>query len=752
MRRLFSLLACLFVPLAALAQNDPPAVSLSLSKATVAPGEDVKGTITVTFAPGLHAFQNPIDDPNLIPVAIKAGEGTTLKPVAYPKGHMAMFAGTEVPLYSGTVKFPVVVTAPNAPGKATVNLGFYFQQCNDSTCFRPTTINVSADLTVKAEDDPPPIKITTGPGEGLRNPATAPSVTFKLPESQVFVGETFVVTLRLTLPKGTFLFAPPEKASPVFVSGLGGTMVRAIGTPEGSPMTLDGTKGLSYSGDVEVPVTVSAQPKAGSQEVVLHMTFVPWDNKGMLRPQNRQVRFGIEVSDKQAEPIATVSTVDTPADQPQSDAPETEDGVLGFVNNALESGNWALIVPAALLAGLALCLTPCVFPMIPVTVSFFSNQGSKTTGGRFTLGLFYALGIAATYGAVGGISAAAGGFVGELFTKQWFVLALAALLVALALSMFDVYEIRLPSFLQKNLKGRSGPVGALIMGLLMGFAAAPCAGALVGAVAVKVADIASIPTGIGMFGLIGLGMGLPFMVLATASSGAKALPKSGGWLKTTKAVLGLIVLYVAAGYVFQGLGLRPGLATTQIAWVAVFAAFAAYLLFLDKSEPSRAVTTIKGVSLLALGVFAGLAYAQYGDIIRKDALKGLAMDTDSQVSAAGITWIPYNDENFAKAVASGRPIMIDGKADWCLRCREIEHGIFETPEGLKALSGVYLMSIDWSTGTPDAYIDSTTERFDIHGLPHIVFMKPGGKDEFSVKDLKDVEDLKSQLRKAGAEI
>jgi thiol:disulfide interchange protein DsbD len=390
--------------------------------------------------------------------------------------------------------------------------------------------------------------------------------------------------------------------------------------------------------------------------------------------------------------------------------------------------------------------------MIPVTVSFFSNQGSKTTGGRFTLGLFYALGIAATYGAVGGISAAAGGAVGELFTKQWFVLALAALLVALALSMFDVYEIRLPGLIQKNLKGRSGPVGALVMGLLMGFAAAPCAGALVGAVAVKVADIGSVPTGLGMFGLIGLGMGLPFMVLATASSGAKALPKSGGWLKTTKAVLGLIVLYVAAGYVFQGLGLRPDMATTQIAWVAVFGAFAAYLLFFDKSEPSRAVTMIKGVTTLALGALVGLAYAQYGDIIRKDALKGLATDSGSQVSAAGITWIPYNDENFAKAVASGKPIMIDGKADWCLRCREIEHGIFETPEGLKALSGVFLMSIDWSTGTPDAYIDSTTERFDIHGLPHIVFMKPGGKEEFSVKDLKDVEDLKSQLRKAGAEI
>ncbi|HXH60628.1 MAG TPA: cytochrome c biogenesis protein CcdA, partial [Fimbriimonadaceae bacterium] len=469
----------------------------------------------------------------------------------------------------------------------------------------------------------------------------------------------------------------------------------------------------------------------------------------------------VQVTEPQPEATTTTTTAAQTSPPAETGATPASGGsaggLLGFLNNALSSGNWLLIIPAALLAGLALCLTPCVFPMIPVTVSFFSNQGSKTTGGRFSLGFFYMLGIAVTYGAVGGISAAAGGAVGELFTKQWFVLALAALLIALALSMFDLYEIRLPGFIQKNLKGRSGPVGALIMGLLMGFAAAPCAGALVGAVAVKVAEIGSVPTGLGFFGAIGVGMGLPFMVLATVSSGAKALPRSGGWLKTTKAVLGLLVLYIAADYLFQGIGLKPGEASTQIAWILVFAAFLIYLLFLDKSDSTKAVSRIKGVTAVALGVLAGMAYSNFQKIRFDEEYARLLKQqggavADSQVSGDNINWILYNDQNFAKAVASGKPILIDGRADWCKICHELEDRVFKTPEGLIALSNVYLLEIDWSTNVPDAYKDMTKKRFNITGLPHVVFMKPGGKDEFSVGDIKDVAELKSYLRRAGAKI
>ena len=95
--------------------------------------------------------------------------------------------------------------------------------------------------------------------------------------------------------------------------------------------------------------------------------------------------------------------------------------------------------------------------------------------------------------------------------------------------------------------------------------------------------------------------------------------------------------------------------------------------------------------------------------------------------------------------------MIDGKANWCAACLEMEKHVFKSPEGLALLSGVYVMEIDWSTGVNREYEKMTRERFDIHGLPHIVFMKPGGLDEFAVRGIRSADELKQLLVRAGAE-
>lgn len=756
MRRLIPLLALAVLPFVALAQDIAPKVSLKLEKANAKPGEEVKGTVTATFAPGLHGYQNPPTKDYMLAVKVSAGEATSLKSVNYPKGHMEMAGGEEAAVYSDTVNFPVVVIAPSTPGSAKVELAFFYQQCDAQACYMPATIKVNASLTVEG-DTGPVIDVSTtrkAPRE-----ATFQAVPYT---NKIKPGSSYTQVIRANSGRGLFFFAKEGSESAISIKGDG---VETYTPPTGTSRTLGTEKGRAVSSPEDLAIVLRAPDQPGTHEYTLNISYMQADAEGTFTRQSKTLRFSIDVTDNEEEnPVTEPGTRTTPpVDGGTTEPPKrattasNDDGLLGFLNKALEEGNWALIIPAALLVGLALCLTPCVFPMIPVTVTFFSNQGSKSTSGRFSLGLFYALGIAFTYGAVGGISAAAGGAVGELFTKQWFLFALAALMVALALSMFDVYEIRLPGFIQKNLKGRSGPVGALIMGLLMGFAAAPCAGALVGAVAVKVAEIGSIPTGLGMFGLIGIGMGLPFMALATASSGAKALPKSGGWLKTTKAVLGLVVLYIAVDYLFKGLGLSPSEARTQIAWIAVFAAFAIYLLFIDKSDATRAVATIKGVTAVGLGVLGGLAFASYQQIkFDEEYAKLLASQGpaagDSQVVGKTINWIPYNDENFAKAVASGKPIMIDGRADWCTICHEMEARVFHTPEGLVSLSGIYLLEMDWSTNVPNEYIEMTKKRFGIKGLPHVVFMEPGGKNEFSVGNIRDVEELKGYLRKVGAKL
>jgi thiol:disulfide interchange protein len=740
MRTSFLLLLSALVPALALGQDTPPEVYFKTEKATYKAGEDIKGTVTAIFAPGLHGYQNPPSKDYMLAVKVTGGAGTVVKSVSYPKGHMEMAGGEEAAVYSGTVSFPVVIAAPKGTGKQKIDVAFFYQQCDANMCYIPNTIPASAEVTIEAAVVQSPTIDVGEPAVNKPAPSTATVSVSNVPAT-VLPGAKYQIEL-VVQTKGKLTLVPSSGAQRVTVAG-----AEVVSVQEQDGAMASGTGETS-----RYTIELVAPAAEGEQEVALTVGYRQTDGEAPFAAQEGSVAYKLTV---QTPPTTTTETPTQPVDQTPTSS--SDGGLLGFLNNALEKGNWALIIPAALLTGLALCLTPCVFPMIPITVTFFSNQGAKTTGGRFSLGFFYALGIAVTYGAAGGIAAAGGDAVGELFTKTWFLFALGALMIVLALSMFDVYELRLPGFIQKNLKGRSGPVGALIMGLLMGFAAAPCAGALVLAVAVKVAEIKSIPVGLGMFGLIGLGMGLPFMALATASSGAKALPKSGGWLKTTKAVLGLVVIYIALDYLFKGLGLSPSEARTQYLWAAVFGAFAIFLLFFDKSDATTAVLRIKGVAAVGLGLLGGLAYSTAKQITFDEDYAKLvaeqgATNTDSQVVGKSINWIPYNDENFAKAVASGKPIMIDGRADWCTICHEMEARVFHTPEGLIALSGVYLLEVDWSTDVPKEYIDMTKKRFAIKGLPHVVFMEPGGKNEFSVGNIHDVAELKTHLRRVGAKL
>jgi thiol:disulfide interchange protein DsbD len=321
-------------------------------------------------------------------------------------------------------------------------------------------------------------------------------------------------------------------------------------------------------------------------------------------------------------------------------------------------------------------------------------------------------------------------------------------LLGLALSMFGVYEIGIPRFIGKHLKSRQGPVGALIMGLLLGFAAAPCAGAFITAFAVAVAETQSVPFGVFSFVAIGLGIGLPFMALAAISTGTgKMLPRAGGWMTAVKAVLGLVVVYFAVRYFIQGFGLT-GVSYAPLIWAGVLAVFAIFLLFFERSDATKPVLRIKGVAVLVLGLLIGINVYTY----QQDRLMEALASEGGATVATEVDWKPYSEEVFSEAVASGQPILVKGTADWCTNCKVIENNVFNKPEGILAMQDVYAIKVDWSTGTPDQYLDETSEEFDIAGLPHMVFIEPGDESRFDLQDLRDPAQLKENLRKIGADV
>ncbi len=398
-----------------------------------------------------------------------------------------------------------------------------------------------------------------------------------------------------------------------------------------------------------------------------------------------------------------------------------------------DRGVWALLL-AGFLAGLLLNLTPCVYPLIPITLSFFSNQAKESTGGKFALGVSYMLGIALSFGIFGAVSVLVGKGFGTMFQSPYFNLALFALLFALALSMFGLYEIRLPMFLQKQLRGRSGTVGAFIMGSLLGVGAAPCGTALIAALAVVVAEKQSFPLGISVFTTIGLGLGLPYVFLAVAGA---QLPKSADWLTTLKRIMGLVIILFAVtrylGPALQGIG--GGVSYVATLWInaVAFVASAVYLIWFDRSFTSKIVALIRTFAIVFM-IWYGAGYAY-------DALSP---------APEGIQWEKFTIESFEEALRSGQPVVVDGTANWCAACMEIEHKTFTDPDVIRAMKNVRAFKMDLSTGVDPAYQEMTQRYFGWKSLPHIRFYDKEGRLTHIQSEFLGPEGWLEELRKTGA--
>jgi thiol:disulfide interchange protein DsbD len=629
--------------------------------------------------------------------------------------------------------------------------------------------------------------------------AQSASVALKLDAAQAKPGEELSGTVTVSIPQGFHANQNPpseEGFLPVVVSVASGGELVSARYPKGvmkkfgfsdSPLAV-------YEGAVRIPVRIRLPESAqGEWKIKVNVQVQMCDDLSCYPPQTISAEQTIAVlaaePRKTDEPPAQPKPNDTQQQQPPSppsdadrrepspppvgmdtqDSTEPpfdmEDGAAPGNDPSLEAeaqastpsnaatvasradevpldqqnvsredrGFWALLL-AGFVAGLLLNLTPCVYPLIPITLSFFSNQAKESTGGKIALGISYMLGIALSFGIFGAVSVLVGKGFGTMFQSPYFNLALFALLFALALSMFGLYEIRLPQFLQKQLRGRSGTVGAFIMGSLLGVGAAPCGTALIAALAVVVAEKQSFPLGISVFTAIGLGIGLPYVFLAVAGA---QLPKSADWLVTLKRIMGLMIILFAVtrylGPALQGLGGGvPYVATLWINTVA-FLASAVYLLWFDRSFSSTLVALIRTFSIVFM-IWYGAGYAY-------DALSP---------APEGIQWEKFTVESFEEALKSGQPVVVDGTANWCAACMEIEHKTFTDPDVIRAMKGVRAFKMDLSTGVSPEYQEMTQKYFGWKSLPHIRFYDRQGRLTHIQSEFIGPEGWLNELRKAGA--
>jgi thioredoxin:protein disulfide reductase len=463
-------------------------------------------------------------------------------------------------------------------------------------------------------------------------------------------------------------------------------------------------KALSvYSGTIEIEALADAVPES---PVKAQLRYQACDDTRCLPPRTVSAMIGVD------QPAAA-----------RSGSPL--DGESSRLLAWLQGASLPTALGITLLLGLTLNLTPCVYPLISVTLGYF---GSQQTGARapWSLAAVYVLGITISFAALGVSAALAGGLFGAPLQHPAVLIGLAGVLIALALSSFGLYEIRAPHALVNRFGVASaGMGGAFLMGLTMGVIAAPCIGPVVLGLLLYVGSERSVVKGFLLFFSMGLGMGLPYVALGSAAGSLAMLPRAGEWLRWMNRFFGVLLLGMAL-YFLSPL-LDGDLLRILVPVYIGLAGF--YLGFLEPSARSSRAFTLGRRSVGVAAVLVAMWLAIPGG-----------------ASTDGIRWEPLSPDALDRAIAARRPALVEFGADWCLPCVEMEHSTFVDPGVTRAVRAFSALQADVTETTPAN--DALLAQFQIVGVPTIIVYDARGREVERVVGFVDAERLLAMLRRA----
>lgn len=371
--------------------------------------------------------------------------------------------------------------------------------------------------------------------------------------------------------------------------------------------------------------------------------------------------------------------------------------------------------------GIGLNLTPCVYPLIPITISYFGAQVSNSKGGKLLMALFYVLGMSVTYSVLGLVAALTGGVFGSLLQSPLVIGFLVLIFLALALSMFGVYEIKIPQSLASfSGKNRQGYFGTFLMGLTVGFIAAPCIGPLVLSLLVYVGQIGSPFLGFIMFFVLSLGLGLPYVFLAMFSSSITKLPRSGEWMEGVKIIFGLMMIGLAL-YTAQPL---MSVELYEIIFPIFLILSGIYLIMIDRKAVAAATYTRIKYAIAIAVIIWGAMNLHFGEeqVVGTGKYEWQMLQTQSLI-----------DGSIAKS--KDKPTIIDFYADWCAQCKELDKYTYVDPKIIELSKKFNNIKVDLTKG--DKEIEG---KFKIQGLPVVAFIDKNGKE---MEDLRVTGFLKA---------
>ncbi len=492
-----------------------------------------------------------------------------------------------------------------------------------------------------------------------------------------------------------------------------------------------------YEGSINIGVNLKAPKdiKPGKYEVTGKLNYQACNDRACFAPKDapftvtvilKEDTAKVDTSTVKTDPADTTKKTDSTSLNDKKDTSNSKNTTLGEnkrdttqsvtstenknqIAAYIEENGMFVALLIIFVLGIGLNLTPCVYPLIPITISYFGAQVSNSKGGKIIMAVVYVLGMSVTYSVLGLVAALTGGVFGSLLQSPFVIGLLVLIFLALALSMFGAYEIKIPqSIANFSGKNRQGYFGTFLMGLTVGFIAAPCIGPLVLSLLVYVGQVGSPFLGFLMFFVLSLGLGVPYIFLAIFSSSITKLPRSGEWMEGVKIIFGLMMIGLAI-YTAQPL---MSVEVYDMIFPLFLVLGGAYLILIDRKAVNAATyTRIKYVIAIAAIIWGSM---------------NLHFGEQAPVGSGKYEWQMLQtqaliDQSVQKS--TDKPTIIDFYADWCAQCKELDKYTYVDPKVMELSKKFNNIKVDLTKG--DKEIEG---KFKIQGLPVVAFIDKNGKE------------------------
>jgi thiol:disulfide interchange protein DsbD len=505
--------------------------------------------------------------------------------------------------------------------------------------------------------------------------------------------------------------------------------------------------GIEKTATLKATVEVPLDAATGETEIEFEVGYQACTSQHCLFPKTIPVKAKINVSSDAAVPALVRAAPPTGISEAKGFGSGSAD--KSPFEKALEKGVLSAFL-FVFIGGLLTSLTPCVYPMIPITLAVIGARAKGQTRARsFSLSVSYVLGIATTYSALGVMAASTGAMFGSALSNVYIVTAIAMLFVAMGLSMYGLFEIQAPAFIRDklgNAQTGTGFHGAYLSGLISGIVASPCIGPVLVTILAWIAQTGNRMLGFGLLFTFAMGMGILLIVLGTFSHLLNKVPKGGSWMEIVKFTFGTSMIAMALFYVAP---LYPQWLFHGLLGAALILIASAYGAF----EPNHALTGRGRIRKGAMiGTFViGLAFALHAATDRAGMRFIASAGTGAATGGEGaqttkLNWKPYSDELVAQAQTEQKPVLIDFFAEWCVACVELEKLTFPDPRIRDLADRFTLLKIDATEDS--AELQRLKKKYGVIGLPTLIFIDTSGgvRNDLTVTGFEDAEKFSLRMK------